>query len=270
MAENPDRVPCGIDVTVPNAARVYDCLLDGAHHFAADRELVSAIQQAMPRIRDVARINRSFLRRAVLFIVDSGIRQFLDIGSGIPTVGNVHEIAQRTDPGCRIVYVDKESVAVAHSDLLLQGNDRAAAIQANLRDVEGVLDHPQTKRLLDLDQPIALLMVSVLHFIPDSWDPVGILAQYRDRLAPGSYLALTHTTADGDPAGWTEAAQLYDSTTDSVYPRGREEVLRLFAGFELVEPGLVGCAFWRPSGPGDTSDIAEMNTILYGGVGRKP
>ncbi|MGH3815625.1 MAG: SAM-dependent methyltransferase, partial [Pseudonocardiaceae bacterium] len=206
----------------------------------------------------------------VLFMVDSGIRQFLDIGSGIPTVGNVHEIAQRADPECRIVYVDRDSIAVAHSELLLAGNDRAVAIRANLRDVEDVLDHPQTQRLLDFDQPVGLLMLTLLHFVPDSWDPVGILARYRDRLAPGSYLGLSHGTPDGNPAGWTEVVELYKNTPDPAFPRSHQEVLRLFTGFELVEPGLVGCALWRPSGPGDISDSAEMNTLLYGGVGRKP
>ncbi len=270
MAGNPDWVPHGIDVTVPHAARVYDYFLDGAHNFAADRDMANKIQQVMPAVRDAARIHRSFLRRAVLFMVDSGIRQFLDIGSGIPTVGNVHEIAQRADPECRIVYVDREPVAVTHSELLLQGNDRAAAIQANMRDVEDILDHPQTKRLLDFDQPIGLLMLALLYFVPDSWDPVGIMARYRDRLAPGSYLALSHVTADGNPAGLTEIVQFYQNTPDLLYPRSHAEVLRLFAGFELVEPGLVGSAFWRPSGPGDISDNAEMNTVSYGGVGRKP
>ena len=270
LAKNPDWVPYGIDTTMPNAARVYDYWLDGAHNFATDRVMGDKVQQAMPAIRDAVRIHRSFLRRAVLFMVDSGIRQFLDIGSGIPTVGNVHEIAQRADPECRIVYVDKESVAVAHSELLLADNDRAAAIQANLRDVEDVLDHPETKRLLDFDQPIGLLILLMLHFVPDSWDPVGILARYRDRLAPGSYLALSHVTADGNPVGLTEAVQLYQNTPEPLYLRSHEEVLRLFAGFELVEPGLVGCALWRPSGPGDASDSAEMNTLPYGGIGRKP
>jgi S-adenosyl methyltransferase len=270
MAENPDWVPRGVDMTVPNAARVYDYLLDGSHNFAADRELVRKIQQLMPAARDVARISRSFLRRAVLFLVDSGVRQFLDVGSGIPTVGNVHEIAQRADPECRIVYVDKEPVAVAHSELLLQGNDRAAAIQANFRDVEGILDHPQTTRLLDFDQPIALLMLLVVHFIPDSSDPVGILARYRDRFASGSYLALSHITADGNPAGLTEAVELYQNTPDPMYFRSYAEVLRLFDGFELADPGLVGSALWRPSGPGDGSDSAKINTLLYAGVGRKP
>jgi S-adenosyl methyltransferase len=270
MAENPSWVPRGVDTTVPNAARIYDYWLDGAHNFAVDRVMANKIEKVMPTVRDVARIQRSFLRRAVLFMVDSGVRQFLDIGSGIPTVGNVHEIAQRADPECRVVYVDKESVAVAHSELLLRGNDRAAVIQANLRDVEDVLDHPETKRLLDFDQPIGLLMLLVLHFVPDSWAPVGVVARYRDRLASGSYLALSHVTADGNPAGLTKAVELYRNTPESLYPRSRQEVLRLFAGFELADPGLVGCALWRPSGPGDICDSAEMNTLVYAGVGRKP
>jgi hypothetical protein len=270
MADNPDWVPYGVDVSVPNAARVYDYFLDGAHNFAVDRELAKKIQLAMPTVRDAARINRSFLRRAVLFMVDSGIRQFLDIGSGIPTVGNAHEIAQRANPECRIVYVDKESVAVAHSDLLLKGNDRAATVQANLRDVEDIVDHPETRRLLNFDQPIGLLMLALLHFVPDSWEPIDMLARYRDRLAPGSYLALTHVTADGNPTGLSETVQQYMDTPEPIYPRSHGEVLRLFAGFELVEPGLVGSAHWRPSGPGDISDSAKTNMLTYGGVGRKP
>ncbi len=269
MAENPGWVPHDVDKIVPSAARVYDYWLGGAHNFAIDREMANKVEQAVPGARDAVRINRSFLRRVVLFMVDSGIRQFLDIGSGIPTVGNVHEIAQRADRECRIVYVDTEAVAVAHSELLLEGNDRATAIQANLHDVEEILDHPEIKRLLDFDQPIGLLMLSLVHFLPDSGDPLGIVARYRDRLVTGSYLALSHVTADGDPAGLTEALQYYQNTPEPLYLRSHKEVLRLFAGFELVEPGLVGCAFWRPSGPGDTSDSAEMNTVYYGGVGRK-
>ncbi|MGH3767837.1 MAG: SAM-dependent methyltransferase [Pseudonocardiaceae bacterium] len=270
MAGNPDWVPHGVDVTVPNAARVYDYWLDGAHNFPADREMANKVAQAVPSARDGARINRAFLRRAVRFMVDSGIHQFLDIGSGIPTVGNVHEIAQRANPECRIVYVDTEPVAVAHSELLLAGNDRATAIQANLRDVEKILGNPQAKRVLDFDQPIGLLMFWVLHFVPDSWDPAGILAQYRDRLVAGSYLAVSHVTTDGNPTGQTETVRLYRNSSNPVYFRSHSEVRRLFDGFELVEPGLVGSAFWRPSGPGDISDNAEMNSISYGGVGRKP
>jgi hypothetical protein len=270
LAEHQDWVPSGVDQVMPNAARVYDYWLDGAHNFAADRALADKIQQVLPGIRDAIRVHRAFLRRAVQFLVDSGIRQFLDVGSGIPTVGNVHEIAQRANPECRVVYVDKESVAVAHSELLLAGNDRAAVIQADLRDVEKILDHPQTKRLLDLDQPVGLLMLAVLHFVPDSWDPAGIVARYRDRLASGSYVTLSHATTDGSPAGLAEALRFYEQTPEPMYLRGYDEVLRLFAGFELVESGLVGCAFWRPSGPGDSCNSTEMNALAYAGVGRKP
>jgi hypothetical protein len=270
MDRNPDWVPHDIDTTAPNAARVYDYWLDGAHNFPADREMAHKVELAVPAARDGARVNRAFLRRTVRFMVESGIRQFLDIGSGIPTVGNVHEIAQRADPECRIVYVDKEPVAFAHSELLLAGNDRAVAIQANFRDVENILDHPQTKLMLDFDQPVGLLMLWLLHFVPDSWDPASILARYSDRLAPGSYLALSHVTTDGNPTGQTETIQLYRNTQDPVSFRSHQEILRLFAGFELVEPGLVGSAFWRPSGSGDVSDNTEMNTVSYGGVGRKP
>ncbi|MGH3874764.1 MAG: SAM-dependent methyltransferase [Pseudonocardiaceae bacterium] len=269
MAENPDWVPGGVDKIEPNAARMYDYWLDGAHNFTADREMARKIEQTMPGIRDAVRINRSFLRRVVLFMADSGIRQFLDIGSGIPTVGNVHEIAQRADPECRVVYVDKESVAVAHSELLLRGNGRAVAIQANLRDVEDILGHPQTTRLLDFDQPVGLLIMSTLHFVPSSWDLTGILARYRARLAPGSYLALSHGMLDTQPDEAVEVVQLYQSTSEPAYPRTHEEVSSWFAGFELVAPGLVGCALWRPTGPGDLSDNADMNRLVYGGVGRK-
>ncbi|MGH3874768.1 MAG: SAM-dependent methyltransferase [Pseudonocardiaceae bacterium] len=269
MAGNQDWVPHNIDTSVPNAARVYDYWLDGAHNFAADRDMANKLKKVVPSAQDGARVNRAFLRRAVLLMVESGVRQFLDIGSGIPTVGNVHEIAQRADPECRVVYVDKEPVAVAHSEMLLAGNDRAAMIHANLRDVEDVLEHPQTQRVLDLDQPIGLLALWVLHFVPDSWDPVGILARYRDRLASGSYLALSHVTTDGNPTGQAETIELYKKTADPVHFRSHADVLRLFAGFDLVEPGLVGSALWRPSGPGDVSDTAQMNTISYGGVGRK-
>jgi hypothetical protein len=267
--ENLDWVPHDVDTHVPNAARMYDYLLDGAHNFASDREMADKVQQAVPGARDGGRVNQAFLRRVIHFMVDAGIRQFLDLGSGIPTVGNVHEIAQRADPGCRVVYVDKEPVAVAHSELLLVGNDRAAVIQANLCDVEDVLGHPQTKGLLNFDQPIGLLMLWVLHFIPDFRNPESILARYRDRLASGSYLAISHGTTDGNPTGQAETIKLYAKTSDPVYFRSHKEMLRFFTGFELVEPGLVGSAFWRPSGPGDRFSNAEMNTVSYGGVGRK-
>jgi S-adenosyl methyltransferase len=180
----------------------------------------------------------------------SGIRQFIDLGSGIPTVGNVHEIAQRADPECRVVYVDKEPIACGDP--------------GDARDADYILDHMRTRSLLDFDQPIGLLMLWVLHFIPDRWDPVSILSRYRDRLAPASYLAITHITIDGNTPGLDEVLRLYRSTPNPAYARSHEEVLGLFAGFELVEPGLVGSAYWRPTGPGDLSSDTAMNTVSYG------
>jgi hypothetical protein len=269
MVKSPYWLPRDTDPTVPNVARMYDYWLDGAHNFAADRLLVDKVQQLMPEVRDAIRAHRAFLRRAVLFLVESGIRQFLDIGSGIPTVGNVHEIAQRANPECRVVYVDKEPIAVSHSELLLHGNDRAAVIQADVRAVDEIFGHPKTKRLLDFDEPIGLLLLGLLYFIPDSWNPVDIVARYRDGLPPGSFLAISHGTTDGNPAGLDETLQLYKNTPDPMYFRSYEEVLRFFDGFELVEPGLVSCASWRPSGPSDSCDNVEMNALAYGGVGCK-
>jgi SAM-dependent methyltransferase len=262
-------VPPDVDTTVPNPARVYDYWLDGDHNFQADRELAETILRIMPGVRDAARLNRAFLRRAALFMVESGVRQFLDIGSGIPTVGNLHEIVQQADPECRVVYVDREPVAVAHSRLLLRGDDRCAVIRADLRDVNDIFEHEKVRELLDTDRPIGLFMLLLLHFVPDSWDPAGILARYRRRLAPGSFLALSHAAGDAESAGLSEAVEAYKSTQNQPYPRTHDQVLRFFDGFELVEPGLVGCAMWNPQGAGDMSDDPEINSLAYAGVGRK-
>src|SRR4051812_37865877 len=185
----------------------------------------------MPGVRDAARLNRAFLRRAAKFMVDSGIRQFLDIGSGIPTVGNLHEIVQQADPACRVVYVDREPVAVAHSELLLQGNDHCAVLQADLRDVNDIFDAEPARRLLDPEQPTGVFMLLLLHFVPDSWEPTGILTRYRDRLAPGSFLAVTHVAADTGSTGLDEAIDVYTTNQNQQnrpYPRTHDQVLRFF------------------------------------------
>jgi hypothetical protein len=266
-------VPPEVDTTVPNPARVYDFWLDGDHNFAADRELGEKVLEIMPGIRDAARLNRAFLRRAARYMVDAGIRQFLDVGAGIPTVGNLHEIVQQADPSCRVVYVDRESVAVAHSELLLQDNDRCAVLQADLRDVDEIFDAKEARELLDPTQPTGVFMLLLLHFVPDSWDPAAILARYRERLAPGSFLALTHVAADTESTGLDEAIEVYtnrQNQQNQPFPRTHDQVLRFFDGFDLVEPGLVGCAMWNPQGAGDMSDDPAINTLPYAGVGRKP
>jgi S-adenosyl methyltransferase len=264
-------IPQSVDVSVPNMARTYDYLLGGAHNFAVDRELAGQVERVMPAARSAARVSRSFLARCVRFMVDQGIRQFLDIGSGIPTVANVHEVAQGIARDCRVMYVDKDPIAVAHSELMLVGNDHAKIVHADMRDPDSILDHPETRGLLDFDQPIGLLVLMMLHWLPNETEPWKLMARYRDALAPGSYLAITHVTADSEKPGVAEVTDLIKESrsADQLTERSYEQVLDLFGDFELVEPGLVGCPAWRPTGPGDMSDTPEANTMVYGGVARK-
>ncbi|MGH4021803.1 MAG: SAM-dependent methyltransferase [Pseudonocardiaceae bacterium] len=267
MTEQAEWVPQGIDVELPSGARIYDYLLGGGHNFALDRQLGEQFAAVVPGARDIVRINRAFLRRAVLFLVSSGVRQFLDLGSGIPTVGNVHEIAQQADEQARVVYVDKEPVAVAHSRLLLEGNERATIVQADMCEAETILQAPETRRLIDFDEPVGLLMVAVFHFVPDERRPQEIVAAYRDRLVSGSYLALSHLTADTMPEEMAAAVEVSKRMDDQFYLRSREEITALFAGFDLVEPGAVSAPLWRPESPAVGPD-AEHSEV-FAGVGRR-
>ena len=269
MTDNLRWVPPRIDMNVPHPARMHDYWLGGGHNFTADRELAEKIIELLPAIEDIARLNQSFLRRAALFLVKEGIRQFLDIGSGIPTVGNLHEIVQRADPSCRVLYVDGDPVAVAHTELILDGVEGAGVIRADLRDVSGILDSEPSKRLIDINQPIGLI-APMVHFIPDSSEPACLISAYRERFAPGSYLAIAHGTADTEVPGLAEVVEAYNTARYRLYPRTRAEIMRLCQGFDLVEPGLVGFGHWRPEGPGDMSIIPEINSVLYAAVGRKP
>lgn len=258
----------GIDVEQPNPARIYDYLLGGGHNFAADREAAERIVALIPRAREAIRCNRAFLRRAVLFLVSQGVRQFLDLGSGVPTVGNVHEIAQQADQQASVVYVDKEPIAVTHSRLLLEGNERATVIQADMCEPETILKAPETQRMLDFDQPIGLLTVAVIHFMSDEQRPRDILGAYRDQLAPGSYLALSHATADTNSREVAEALEVYRRSGSPVYPRSQAEITTLFGGFDLVEPGVVNAALWHPERPDYTAPDVEYGEFLVG-LGRK-
>jgi S-adenosyl methyltransferase len=272
--ERPNWAPESIDLDQPNVARVYDYLLGGAANFAPDREFAEKLLAMMPEARPAARLNRAFLRRAVQFCVEAGIRQFLDIGSGIPTVGNVHEIAQRIDPECRVVYVDTEPVAVTHAQLMLQDNDRAAALRADLLDVDTIMDSEPVRQLIDPDQPVALLLVSMLHFIPDKAGPYEAVARYVDRLARGSYLVISHGVMAEDAQTNKRVEDLYRER-DYAAAVGRRigEVERFFTGTELVEPGLVRAPEWHPESPDDVPanvlDRPEAALIAVG-VGRKP
>jgi hypothetical protein len=272
MTARQDWVPPSVDTSVPSMARTYDYMLGGGHNFAVDREVGAQISKAMPGLGHAARVNRAFLGRAVRYMTDNGIRQFLDIGSGIPTVSNVHEVAQDAYPECRVVYVDRDPVAVAHSELMLADNDLAAVVHADMRDPEGIMGSPQVKRLLNFDEPIGLLMLLMLHWIPDEDDPPGLMARYRNALPGGSLFAMTHVTGDHQGENLTEATDVIkrSKSPDQVNLRTHEQVTALFDGFELVEPGLVGCGEWRPRGPGDIADEPDMNMLVYAGVGRKP
>jgi hypothetical protein len=264
----PESVPAGIDTSKANIARVYDYWLGGSNNFRADQDAARAMIAVEPNIRAIARANRAFLGRAVRFLTDAGIRQFLDIGSGIPTGQNVHEVAQKAAPGSRVVYADIDEVAVAHSRLLLEDNPDAAAIQADLGEPQAVLGAPETQLLIDFTQPAGLLLVSVLHFLEDSDDPWQIVAQLRDALAPGSYLVLSHATAEAKPRVAAAANTVY---MNKVRARGavrsRQEILRFFDGFTMVDPGLVYLPQWRPD-PADSPSADPADIWLLAGVGK--
>jgi S-adenosyl methyltransferase len=263
----PGRWPPEVDVTRPNAARVYDVYLGGGHNFEVDREFARRATELLPDVAVVARMNRAYLQRVVRELSHAGVEQFLDLGSGIPTAGNVHESARAINPKARVVYVDNEPVAVAHSSMILEGNDLAGVVNADVRNPDAVLGHPQTRRLLDLDQPVALIMCTILHFISDADDPIGIVRTYRDALCAGSYLAISHGTTDNRPdlAAFGEA---YRDTPNPVTLRPRAAVERFFDGFDLIEPGLVFTPQWRPEAPDDVGTGPERSGV-YAGVGRK-
>jgi len=261
-------VPEGTDISLANTARVYDYWLGGRHNFVADQDAARALIAVEPNVRAVARANRAFLSRAVRFMSAAGIRQFLDIGSGIPTQGNVHEIAQEAAPGSRVVYVDHDDVAVAHGKLLLDGNPDAAAVFADLRNPETILADPVTTALLDLDRPVGLLLGSVLHFVPDEDEPWRIVAEFRNAIAPGSFLVLSHGAR-------SEAKRKVGDAFETVYNtrvaaqasiRAREEIMRFFDGFTLAEPGLVYTPQWRPD-PGAEVPADPQDFWLLAGVG---
>jgi hypothetical protein len=265
--ERPDWAPDDIDIDRPSQARAYDYLLGGSHNFAIDRDAARQAMAVMPDVALHAQANRAFLHRAVRVLVSAGMRQFLDIGSGVPTLGNVHEVAQKADPRTRVVYVDIDPVAVAHSNRLLEGNPSAAAIREDLRNPKAILDNPEVRRLVHFDEPVALLLVGIMHAIPDEADPAGIVAVLGAALPSGSHVAISHPTADEYPE-WLQLAELSARSPNPVTPRTRSDVERLFAGFELVEPGLVWVSQWRPDSPEDVGERPERNG-MYAGVGRK-
>jgi SAM-dependent methyltransferase len=266
--ERPTWAPPDVALDHPSTARIYDYMLGGSHHVRADREIAEQLLAVAPEIGPTALANRHFMRRALQFLLDAGVRQFLDLGSGIPTVGNVHEIAQRAAPDARVVYVDIDPVAVAHSRAILAGDQSVLVLQADLREPATVLTDPGVVELLDFDRPIAVLLVAVLHFIPDSERPAEIIAQYRDALTPGSYLVISQASWPEEVTDERrEVLAIYERTTSPVGLRNREEIAAFFTDFELVEPGLVPFVEWRPE-PGGEPPPKLMPGVVGVGVKR--
>lgn len=264
MQDGPKRVTTNGGSERPNVARVFDYYLGGAHNFAVDRALAEETVKSFP-VAEMARTIRSFSRRVVrLCVEEMGIRQFLDLGSGIPTAGNVHEVAQSIDPACNVVYVDHDPVAVAHARTMLRDNLNAAIVQADVSDVGAVLRHPETRRLIDFTQPTAVLMVGILPYVAD--EPAGVIARYRAALCESSVLALTHLTKDVEPDLVDRLLVMSDHLGSALTPRSKQDVEEFLCGLKLLEPGLVLAAHWRADGelPG-TSAAADAST--YGAVG---
>jgi SAM-dependent methyltransferase len=262
----------GIDTTKPNVARIYDYLLGGKDNFAADRAAAQQLIAAAPDIAGIVRDNRAFIGRAVRYLVNgAGIRQFLDLGGGLPTQLNVHEMAQQLAPDARVVYVDNDPVVSLHGQALLARGAGVAMVGADLRKPADILEHPEVVGLLDLTQPVAVMCASVLHFVPDEDEPHRIIAEYRDRMAPGSYLAISHgasATAEEDPAGVVDSfTSVYRQASAQLHVRSLAEIQRFFDGFDLIDPGVVWMNEWRPD-PGVLP--SGQVTSLRAGVGREP
>jgi hypothetical protein len=268
------QVPDEVDIERPSAARMYDYYLGGSCHFAADRELAQELIRAWPDMPSIARANRDFLQRAVRFLSSHGIDQFLDLGSGIPTVGNTHDIALSLNPDARIAYVDVDPVAVAHSTVILQDVPNATIVHADLRDPETVLRRSEVASFLDLSRPVGVIMLAVLHFLTDEDDAPGAVAAYREATAAGSYLVVSHGTRDYLPAQASEAEDVYRRASHRLNFRSHADVLGLFDGYELESPGLVDIINWRPELSADEPDpIGGGDVARYSGyaaVGRKP
>ncbi|HWC78634.1 MAG TPA: SAM-dependent methyltransferase [Pseudonocardiaceae bacterium] len=276
-SQTPDA-PEGVNLEQASAARIYDAYLGGTTNWAVDQMFADQAVREFPLIKPLARANRRFLGRVVREALDAGITQFLDLGSGVPTVGNVHAAVaahELADQG-RVVYVDNEPVAVAHSELILdreQTTDWVGVVKADLRDRDAVLHSSEVRRLLDFTKPVCLLIVSVLHFIGGETDVAEVLRQYRAKLAPGSWLALSHIcNEDSEPEGAAQIARLaekYRNTQNPAFLRDRTEISSWFGDFTIVDPGIVHLADWRPNHQ-ITPEEREAGPFMWCGVGQKP
>lgn len=262
--------PFELDASVPQSARVYDYWLGGKDNFPADRAMAEAIADQLPTIRDQVRAQRAFLGRAVRYLArDAGIRQFLDIGTGIPSAGNVHDVAQEFAPDARVLYVDNDPIVLVHARALRPSTPqgRVSFIQADLREPDAILGAPDLRKTLDRSEPVGLVLIGIMHHLRDEDDPRGIVATLMEALAPGSYLVLSHSTPDFDPEAMRGLASASEQGGIPNVPRSFADTEAFFAGLEFVEPGLVPLTDWRPD-PG--AEPPPVTIHAYGGVARKP
>ncbi|UWZ59499.1 SAM-dependent methyltransferase [Dactylosporangium aurantiacum] len=260
-----------MDTTVPHPARRYSYWLGGKDHFAADRESGDAIAARFPAVVALARANRAFLGRSVRFLAESGVRQFLDLGTGLPAPDNTHEVAQRVAPEARVVYVDNDPIVMVHARALLQGDPRGktAYLEADVRDPDAILTHPSLLETLDLTQPVGVLLVTTLHFVHDDEQVAAIVRRLLDAVPSGSYLVITHGTMDFSTAeGVAAYEKMFAAGGTDVRARPKSTVEQYFAGLEIVAPGIVPVGDWRPDATTDSPVSADLQ--IYGVVGRKP
>ncbi|WP_405139964.1 SAM-dependent methyltransferase [Sphaerisporangium sp. NBC_01403] len=270
-----DQLPPEIDTSKPSIARVYDFMIGGTNNFAVDRQFGEMALRIAPDGKTAGIASRRFLRRVVRYLTaDAGIRQFLDLGSGLPTQGNVHEIAQEIDPMARVVYVDNDPMVLAHGRQLLADNGTTTVIQADVREPESIIDHPQVRHLIDFTEPVGLLLFSILHHFHDEEGPGSVAAAFREVLPSGSYMAIAHFFNPGDehPDASRQALvgeKVFNENLGTGRWRTREEILGYFGDMEFVEPGLVPLSEWRPD-PGDLTELSLTLHTYAGAVARKP
>jgi len=261
-------VPAGIDPAIPSPARMYDYYLGGKDNYAADRAAAEKALSVVPHGRDIAQANRHFLAHAVVLMADHGIRQFIDLGTGIPTSPSVHEVARLIQPDARVLYVDNDPIVTVHNQALLANSTGIRAIGGDIRQPYGIFTSPELEQLIDFDQPVGILFVAVLHFIPDEDDPEAIIKTFTTNMAPGSYLALSHITSDGaDPKVVATIQDAYAQASAPAIFRTRSQIRALFAELELEPPGLAEVTGWFPFAKSFSAQPPALGFLA--GVGRK-
>ena len=267
-----DEGTVDLELDRPHSARMYDYYLGGTTNFPADREAVGQVMSIFPSVLVTARVNRAFVRRSTRFLAEQGMRQFLDIGTGIPTSPNLHEVAQSVAPGARIVYTDNDPIVLAHAQALLHSHEagRTAYVAGDVTDPDSILNAPGLHETLDLDRPVALSLNALLHFVPDDLGAYEIVEKLKAALPPGSTLTITHATADFDPEGVARLAEIYQAAGTAGQARSRAEFSHFFDGWDLVDPGITPSHLWRPDDAQATANITDAEASCYAAVARKP